>query len=675
MLDVAFMYTRNYRELITGDAWRFVVGRRGSGKSALCRKLREYLYDKRIATTDLRPKAEETQALSAKLDALKCTYDQARSISRLLWKTLVLTSCVEPICKHYTHKNKPIASELRDFKNRHGELLAKEGGARMQAVLDVVTSAPVAAYEIPQKIAAYLDLARLEDRIQTLASETNGHTRFRYVCLFDGLDEGWIPSPVSTGIVGGLAKFASECRETDLPVHCVLFLRDNMARALAELDSDYTRNIEPSSLRLHWDEEALFGLVCARLRVAFDVSSDNKVKIWGRFAQRELAGLDGFRQCLKQTLYRPRDLISLLNAAWQNAGRSGEREAIVASDLNMAAEEISRNRLRDLKHEYAEVLPGLDGLIEVFRAGPTQAKHSDVLGRLDAHIRSGGVGRTQRDLALFSTAPEAFDLLFSVGFIGLEGSDSYLFCHDGADASYKFQPTNPTTLVHPAYWRALALQMHESTAEVTIRVDDSEDIAKQERPKSDIARRRLTKLGQIASELKSIRTGRDDAHRFEEWLFTALRVLFDYSLDNIELHPNGVSSQRRDVVGRISSESGFFGRLHKDYSVRQLVFEAKNYSELGPDEFRQAWGYMAGQYGRLIVLVNRRGENEKLSDNEKTWIKSGYLEQGGKMVLVLSSEKIQRALEKLRNAKSDRYLEDKLNSLLDQYERSYTQVK
>jgi hypothetical protein len=68
-----------------------------------------------------------------------------------------------------------------------------------------------------------------------------------------------------------------------------------MFRALAHEDDDFTRHIEGHTLRLQWDQESLFGMVVARLRVVLGMeSSENDVKVWNRFAQKELQGRDGF---------------------------------------------------------------------------------------------------------------------------------------------------------------------------------------------------------------------------------------------------------------------------------------------------------------------------------------------------------------------------------------------
>ncbi len=61
--------------------------------------------------------------------------------------------------------------------------------------------------------------------------------------MYDGLDEGWVPTQVATGVLGGLTKTAAEFKEQTHGLHCLLFIRDNMLRALVTFDGD-RRNIE-----------------------------------------------------------------------------------------------------------------------------------------------------------------------------------------------------------------------------------------------------------------------------------------------------------------------------------------------------------------------------------------------------------------------------------------------
>jgi hypothetical protein len=54
---------------------------------------------------------------------------------------------------------------------------------------------------------------------------------------------------------------------------------------------------------------------------------------------------------------------------------------------------------------------------------------------------------------------------------------------------------------------------------------------------------------------------------------------------DIKPHPNGNAVQRRDIIGTNGGKSDFWKRVLEDYKTRQVVFDAKNFEELGPSEY------------------------------------------------------------------------------------------
>ena len=455
MLREAFFETRSYRELVSGSDFRFVVGRRGAGKSALFQKVSEALKGKDgIVVITEEPNAEKTAAYQSELAKIADAYVETRHITKLTWRLQVLTSAVDIILRNYKSERLPQHGFLEYYRSHHAALFAVEPGARgLQAFRAVRGSHPnCAAAELPEKIAEQFAVSRLRNEVVAALRGLNKTLIF----LFDGLDEGWIPTPVATAVLGGLSKVSADFREASQEIHCVLFIRDNMLRALAQLDGDYTRDIEGNALRLQWDEVSLLEMIAARLRTAFKWKDEQAVRVWNKFSDRGLQGKDGFRRCLNLTLYRPRDLIALLNGAWNEADRSS-RSRIIDEDIERTASTISRNRLFDLYKEYEKVLPGLPELAEVFRAGATQIPYESVKARLDEVVSKPHSGASARDFALLSTASDAFSALFSVGFLGVqdEGSSSVRFCHDGSDTEVQELGPARMVLVHPCYWRAL----------------------------------------------------------------------------------------------------------------------------------------------------------------------------------------------------------------------------
>lgn len=681
MLDTAFYESRNFRELVHGTAFRFVVGRRGTGKSALFRKIFEALqHEQGVVVLTERPSEDATRAFHHELAKLTNDYADARVVTRLTWKVQILTEALDAILGHYKSTKLESHGHLAEYRARFPPLFAQKGLERGLVALRLAMAAfpnePASA--LPEKIAQHFDVGWLQNCVLAALHEL----RRRVVYLYDGLDEGWIPTQIATSLLGGLAKAAVEFREAH-HIHCLIFVRDNMFRALAEFDGDYTRNIEGNTLRIFWDDESLLNLVALRLRAAFEWRGENNIKAWNRFAQRGLDGHEGFKKCLRLTLYRPRDIIALLNGAFQVACAHG-RESIIDTDIDATARRISQTRLNDLFKEYDKVLPGLQQFAQIFRGQPTPLPYGVAKGLLDEVVdRADATGSSTRDFALLRTGSVALNALYSVGFVGLQGqNDTVRFCHDGSNADVEDVPGGGLVVVHPCYWLAMGIVSSRTDGEDRIApeisvsvVDDEDDVALADAGKKEMTDLRLRQLGVIVEELHGIQEGLPGAHAFEEWVYSAARYLFPGGLSNIQWKPNSGQVQQRDVVGTLIGDKGFWRRIGR-YDVSQFVIEAKNFREIDADGFRQAWGYLNGPYGRCIMIVTRSGE-DSISEHERALVKEGYDGDVSRMVILMPAKLLQRALSKMRSGgeKRDDYTMDLLNKRLDLFERSYIAQK
>lgn len=673
MLETAFYESRSYRELIGGKYYRFVIGRRGTGKSALSRKVSEvWARERGVLLLSEHPQEEKVSSWHSELGALTGIYSEARTIAKLAWKVQVLTQALDEIVDNYKAEKVTEVEQLIAYRSRYQTLFEHSGLARSLEAFRVVMKANpgIPAAKMAESIADHFGVGKLQNLVMAALPEINK----RVIFLYDGLDEGWLPTQVSTGLLGGLVKLAAEFNE-DYGIRCLLFIRDNMFRALAEFDDDYSRNIEGSTFRLHWDEHSLLNLVALRLRSTFDWRGENDTKTWNRFAKRGLENLEGFRKCLKHTLYRPRDIISLLNSAFQIAIQSGRQE-IIDDDVEAAATRISQSRLADLYKEYDKVLPGLRYFAESFRAQAARMPYELALMMLGNTIDGKHAGTEARDFALIRTGSEAFDALYSVGFIGIQDvSGGVAFCHDGSNSDIEALAATRTVVVHPCYWKALDV-CDSNGDDVTVRVDDEEDITRGKQAKEQIADWRIRKLGTVIAELERIPLGKPGAYQFEEWVFYTVRYLFSKGLSNIEWHPNANLAQQRDIVGTIN-EIEFWKRLSTDYDVRQFIIEAKNYEVVDADEFRQAWGYLKGPYGRCLMMITRSNDDHGVTERERDLIKEGYDGGACKLIVLMPAKVLVYALRKMRSKKEskDDYVTSLLGRRLDEYERNYVHLK
>lgn len=669
MLSRAFVETSDFQALRNTDHFNFVVGRRGTGKTALfLRSLEEFKRDRRkVFTHRLKPEEHDSLALLSLLKKLgDGDYREIRAITRILWRGSLLLSVAKDLCNHWKHRRNIDAKWLKDYTDGRKNLLTLNEIQRCVTLLEDVTTSTQSPESLPGKIAAALSINTLEQEIREGLESVNMRSLF----LFDGLDEGWLPDPTSTGVIGGLANAVADFKDHGLSVHGILFIRDNIFRSLAAFDTDFSRHIEGSTLRLHWSEESLLNFIASRLRVVLDMPDvENNNRVWNRFAHRELRNREGFRGCLKHTLYRPRDVLVLLNGAAVHASRGGRSE-IVQEDIDATSKQISRDRLADLLKEYETVFPGLGIIARSFAGSDAFQSLESVRQRLDNLLSQDNYSTPQSsDLAILGTSSELIDALYSVGFLGLEnlGTRTVRFCHDGALSGISATEGNLRVAIHPCYWQALDVTDTAVDAEVVIDIHDDYET----RVDPQIGDIRTRRLGQLVSDLPP--SGMEGAQDYEKWLLRVCQILFAGELSNFQLHPAPDGVQRRDVVATNEAERGFWKRILNDYGVRQVIFEAKNYDELMPDDYRQALSYSGRQYGKLVFLVTR-SDAQGLDAIARNWVKDTW-DHHGVLLFVLPTTVLVQCLKKTRRPTNGRpYTDQALMKRLDTFERSYLEL-
>lgn len=669
LLKTAFVETAEFKNLAYTNDFHVAVGRRGTGKSAVFIRLREAVA--KANTLLLESTAEEhyTLAIGETLASVSPKYEHARAASKLLWKSSVLTHvCAEIVLHRNSHLTRG-----QEWINDHLERWQLD---RKQSIY--ATAALMLKAANKQSLQSLLEDISNNGRVQALQQfvgdwlNSNGK---KVLLLVDRLDEGWAADPVPTGVLGGLVVAAVELAEAYCPVHVLAFVRDNMFRALAHFDPDFSRNIEDTSLRLNWTEESLFALITERIKIAFRLSEQKDSRIWERFAQNELKGRAGFREVLKHTLYRPRDLLILLNRAYQNA-QAGGRTQVIGADIEKAALSISQKRLEDLIKEYDRVLPGTAEFAAAFKGAPSSMTYAAALEILQ-DCRADGSTDASHSLAVLGSAEEVFLALHGIGFLGTEiAHGEFAFCHDGTQTNMGKLSNDLRVAVHPCYAKALGLQDGDVAVEIAEQAEDEGPTSDDENShqemgeaaKTKIQDQRSRQLGKVLVDYTQIEPGIPHAALFEEWLNRVIKVLFSGHLINVDLHPNRNAALRRDIVGTNTAVSPFWRRLREDYGCRQVVFEAKNYSELGPNEFNQAVSYGGGAYGKATFIVSRGKAG--LDENERAHIKSRYYGQQH-LIILLPAEMLVLCLRKQRSERRVDYTEETLQRLLDTYERQY----
>jgi hypothetical protein len=653
MLDKAFYVSPDYRSIIEHGDCTVIVGRRGTGKSALLYRLKKHWESSgRTQVITIAPEDYETIGLYGALAPFANRLTLVRAAAKLGWRYALLMEIASALKKHFKFAqigNIPmVTAELREWNARSDSVPNK-----MKLKLDPLLKEPGSPEQLIGNLANRLQLNSLQNEVVHCLSTIDQNI---YI-LIDRLDEGYEANELGIGLIDGFLHASMEINNALPNAKAFIFLRDNIFRAIAKHDPDYSRQIEGEVIRLHWDEYHLFNLTANRLRQAFGFTDEASVDVWDQVTCRKLVGREGFRYCLRLTLYRPRDLLALLNKAFYHSYQHG-RKQISEDDIEHSANEISESRFSDLLKEYEAIFPGLDKLTRVFANGSGHRAAEEVRELIIAETDNPALSPAEAQHFRILGPPDGcIQALYSIGFIGVKDSTSgrFKFCHDGNQTKFDILPKTQF-LVHPCYWRALNIHDHELTAEsiedlppALVEIHDEYDIE----VKSETPEIRKHRLGQIISALPLIPEGDAGAHQFEDWCQQAISILFAGALAHVEAKPNKDATQRRDIVARNKGSTDAWKRILEDYKVRQVIFEVKNYRDLGTTEYRQMNSYLVREYGLLGFIITREEDESLLKDKDLAWVKEIYFEHR-KLIVKLTGTWLSKYLSRARSAKARR---------------------
>jgi hypothetical protein len=664
MLESAFYESMDYRTLIESSDRIIVVGRRGTGKSALYYKLKKYWEEaEKVIVVEIIPDEDQVIGMRPCLELFGDKFQHVRAGVKLVWRCALFLEILTSFEKVYKFDKIVARGFLKAYVDKWkkmGHSVSEKCKNLLRENLDLKTRPE----ERIGNMAAKLQLKELEESLADVMKQTSYHC----VLLMDRIDEGYEPDVHGIGFVDGVVQALIDIK-TRLPeIKPAIFVRDNIFRAIALNDPDYSRNIEGQVLRLHWDEHQLFNLVCQRLRVAFKHDVESNLRLWDRCTARNIQGKAGFKKCLQSTLYRPRDILALLNDAFLLALKD-ERDTIIDIDIEESAKTISNNRLDDLHKEYAAIIPGLQTITAAFANGNPKISASKVIDIISKLMTDDKYdSKVQQSFSIIKDAKTFILDLYSIGFFGIKDrvTKNYVFCHDGKKSSVEILDSDEL-LVHPCYWIALNLSPNVISEGESTEIYDEYEIE----VISLTGEIRKKRIDGIVASLSLISKGKEDSKKFEEWCFNAIKIIFAGMFRNIELKPNRSATQRRDIVATNLSESALGKRIIEDYQTRQVVFEIKNYTDIAGDEARQMASYLVGDYGKIGFIITRDDTHEPRKGKELDWIKEMYFSSDRKLIIKLTAKLLCDLLYKLKSPERYDVADRKLNSLLDSYTRLY----
>ncbi|MBT8386036.1 MAG: hypothetical protein KJO12_01370 [Ignavibacteria bacterium] len=425
-LSSYFVKTPQFQQTRQGHA-RLVIGRKGSGKTALFYGVRNQITSKKEKIVlDLKPEGHQFTRFREKvLDELS----EGMQLHTLtaFWHYLLLLEITYKLIdyeKRTAYQNpERLASfeELQNVYNKH----VKSAGDFSERLMDLVNRI---INRFPQKsdheitssdITSAVYSGDIKELTQTIV--THSKTIQEVWILFDNIDKGFPThglEKVDVLIIRALLEATRRIQRT-FEIHKVssitsVFLRRDVYQLLVDETPDRGKE---SFVNLDWsDIELVKELLLRRFKYRAPELEGSFEEIWSRLFDPHVFGENSFNYILARSFLRPRDILSFVRKCIQIAV-SRKHERVEQDDIKAAEHEYSEDMLNELRYEMRDVLPNLDEPI-LFFIGSEQNLSKD-----DIEIILDDTESEPSDL------PRIIEMLLWFSFIGVKIKDDELYAY------------------------------------------------------------------------------------------------------------------------------------------------------------------------------------------------------------------------------------------------------
>jgi len=445
---------------------RTIVGRKGSGKTALWARIGSYLNGiGRIVIVDLKP--EGYQLVRLREEVLEhLSYGQKLHLATAFWEYLLMLEIAAKIIDNdkTMHTRNPRLTEnyqvLAELISEHTELGDSDFSERLHK-LSVGLAGDLSAdrdfmqgkftgQSLTNKIYS-IDIKKLRRALFSYLKEKDGTW-----ILFDNLDRGWpvhgledVDFVILRALIDAARKLERSFSKAEIDLHTIVFIRDDIYNELVAKTSDFGKE-QPQ--RIDWkDPDQLREFLRLRLADNDELQDGDFLDIWVQVFCSHYRGEETSQFLIDRSMMRPRNLLNLINHC-RSVAINMRHQTIEEADIEKGLQAFSTDLLVELSRELEDVLPRYDTLLWDFvRASQRLGKDGiyEVLNR-------AGVESHENERVL--------ERLIYYGFIGivLEEDDKYIYNFNYEMklilANIRKLGADVVFCIHPAFMDTLSLE-------------------------------------------------------------------------------------------------------------------------------------------------------------------------------------------------------------------------
>lgn len=383
--DLYFLQTNDYNLISSGEK-SIVIGRKGTGKTAICEHIHNLKDNKRFSSLH--------SLKSFPFNELYTLKDENYSFTNqyiTIWKYVILSA----ICRMMVDNRAIDYMERKNLSKIFDFSLEDAFAKRFKKITDRSFEFKIVGTGITAGSAVENEnnTARFSRRVEFLEEYIARHIDDSdYFILFDSLDEDY--NNILTiadhnkqyfELIKGLIKASQEIKikfkRLNKNVFSTVFLRDDIYDLVK--DNDKAKWID-SAVDLRWNKKDLQELFAYRISKAFDPKAEalDFSEAWAllfkeqrtRYGRRQSKSIDTFDYLAKCTYQRPRDMISYIRACTKI---SIERAENKVSNATIKEAEILHSDfiLQELVSEIHSIVPEIQDIFDMFSQIRKQIMH------------------------------------------------------------------------------------------------------------------------------------------------------------------------------------------------------------------------------------------------------------------------------------------------------------
>ena len=469
-LESYYLKTDQFLKSLRGEA-NIVVGRKGSGKSAIFLQIRDKERNKKgNIVLDLKPDGYKL----IKFKELILSFLEEGTFQHTImafWEyVLLLEICYKILEKdRELHKRDHTLYEpykvLMDTYRSEGYEVEGDFSERMGVLMEKISTEYRSQYGDEENVR--LSTANLTEMlychdVRKLSEQVIQYMKLKDVCwlLFDNLDKGWPTSGLEhedlliiRGLIDATKKMERQFGRSGIVVNSILFIRNDVFELLVKETSDRGKD---ASVLLDWiDPDLLRELV--RLRIlSNDINGDTSFEaLWKKICISHYKGEESSQYLIERSLMRPRFLLNLVNQC-KSFAINLNHDRIFEEDIEKGLGAYSTDLLTDIGYEINDISNTENDILYAFIGSKERLKRNQIYNILTDY----GLDVEEFD--------RVFELLLWYGFIGMviDSDVKYIY-----DFNYSMRLINGIIkkkgdldyYINPGFWSALMIE--ESSSE------------------------------------------------------------------------------------------------------------------------------------------------------------------------------------------------------------------